>query len=321
MDWSSGGFALDPGEREIVELPISQQELLGLAYLKHKRDQVVKTGLSFLGSFDGRHRSGKSLAAATFAYLWDPTFYPNFESRLVRDHREFLDAWEVIARNNIQGAVVQVDEAGVSMASADWYEAWLKSITKMVQMFGYLHPIVLFVAPVKDFVDSRLRKMFQGYYRIRRHTNECSYVYPYDVEFNTIRNKWFYRKPVIRVLDQTVVLRRIILGRPPDFLVDRYVAFENKHKPRQLEEFRQDLRKSEAMKQKTEVDLNKTVDYVVENYAQFTTERSKPDNVILDKNMIAYFFKGTPYRLADTIASLAKRKLIEKAKIKAEEVR
>lgn len=318
--WKTSGYVTYPEEASAIKLPISQEELIGLAFVRHKRNEVVRAGLSFLGSFDGRHRSGKSLAAATFAYLWDPTFYPNFNARIVRDHREFFDAWENVAKCGIDGAVVQVDEAGVSMASSDWYETWLKHITKMVQMFGYLHPVVLFVAPIKDFVDSRLRKMFQGYFKVRRYNSEYSCIYPYDVEFNTIRNKWFYRKPKIRIMDQERYITRIILSRPPDFLIDSYVKFELSNKPRMIQELQDDLKKADANKQKHEVDINKTIEFVCANYKLFESEKSKPDNVILSAVHVSFYFK-VPIRTAQYIVDMAKKKIRAEYKLKMEGVK
>ncbi len=129
-----------------VSFQLRQEQLLTLAYFKHLRDHVIKKGFSFMASFDGRHRSAKSTTAATLGCLWDDSFERQFESRIVQDHIEFMDAIERIAKQNIQGGVIMVDEAGISMASTDWYENFMKTITKTMQMFGYLYPVVLFVA-------------------------------------------------------------------------------------------------------------------------------------------------------------------------------
>lgn len=272
-----------------------------------------------LGSWSGRHRSGKSVSASCAGYLMDPTFWDNYESRVVKDHREFFDAWEVIDRNKIYGAVVQVDEAGVSMASSDWYETWIKDISKMVQMFGYLRPVVFFCAPIKDFVDNRLRRMFQNYFEVNRFSRAYCVYRPYDVGFNTFKNKAIYKTPKISLMDKDVYINRIVIT-PPEFIIDRYQALEEERKPIMLRGFKDDMLKAEAAGQKREVDPNKAIDYVVQNFHFFEGDRSKPDNPVVNAIHVSFFFK-VPTRTAQYIADQAKKRIREALKIKAEEVR
>ena len=315
--WEQGGFTTYPAENIVRGIPLPQDSLIALAYWRHQRRQVRDVGLSMLGSWDGRHRSGKSLGATTAGYLMDPTFWANFDKRVVRDHKEFFDAWEEIDRKKIFGAVVQVDEAGVSMASSDWYEAWLKSISKMVQMFGYLRPIVFFCAPVKDFVDNRLRRMFQNYYRVKRFNKEYSVYRPYDVDYNPFKSKPIYRNPKLSILDKDVYITRIIIEEPPAFIVEKYQEFENTNKPTQLRGFKEEMLRAEQAGQKKEVDLNKAIEYVSLHYKTFEGDRSKPDNPVLNVTHVQFFFK-VPTRTALYISDMAKKKLREDYKIKME---
>lgn len=295
----------------------SQPELLALAYLKGERDHVVKQGFSKLSSFDGRHRSGKSVTAALFAHLWDPTFWDNFEQRIVRDHKDFIDVMEDVNKKKIHGSVTMVDEAGVSMSSADWYERWLKTITKMVQMFGYLHPIVFFVAPVKDFVDSRLRKMFHNYYKVDRYNMKESVITPYNLKYNTVYNKHFYKKPIIRLGNQQITLKRLIIGKPPPRLLDRYIELENHRKDQMFTKFIDEVKKEETRDQKKEVDIEKVVDHVMQNIKLFEARGSKPTEPKLDVNLIEFSLK-VPHRQAKFVKLTAERRIEAQLKEKAE---
>jgi len=304
-NWKAGDYMAVQG---VKPLPLSTPELLTLSYLKHTRDHVVRNGFSYLGSFAGRHRSGKSIAATTFGYLWDTTFYKNMESRFVQDHKEFIDVIDGFASQNLKGGVIVVDEAGVSMASSDWYEVWMKSVAKMVQMFGYLHPIVLFVAPMKDFVDSRLRKMFHAYYELDRYNNNYSVISPYEMKYSTIRSKYYHKKPIITINNQEIQLRRIMWGKPPQHILDRYANIEQSRKPELLENFKADISRSEVKDQKKEVDLDKTIGFVVKNYKLYESKRSKPDDVILDENKIEFGHR-IPQRMAKYIKGEAQRQI------------
>lgn len=313
---NNGGFLTYPPEDTVRRLPLPEKDVIALAYWRHQRAQVVDVGLSMLGSWAGRHRSGKSVWASTAGYLMDPTFWPNYEERVIKDHRQFLDVWEKIDRHKIRGAVVQVDEAGVSMGSDDWYETWLKEISKMMQMFGYLRPVVFFCAPLKNLVASKIRNMFQNYYEVNRYSKKYSVLSPYDTRYNAFKNKPTYRHPRITIMDRQIYVKRITL-HPPEFIIKRYMELEGERKPEQLKSFKEEVLKAEAAGQKREVDPNKAIEYVVKNFKLFEGERSKPDNPVINAIHVSFFFK-VPSRTAQYIADMAKRRLRESFKISSE---
>lgn len=289
---------------EVRIYPLTTPEMLALAYIKHKRDYVMRGGFSLLNNFAGRHRAGKSIFAACMGALWDEDFLKNMESRIVQDHREFLDTIEKFDSHHIRGGVIMVDEAGVSMGSSDWFELWMKALTKTVQTFGYLHPVINFVAPVRDFIDSRLRRMSHTYIEMSRYNNEYSVATPYDMKYSTIRNKYYYAKPIIKMDGRRIRLRKITFSMPPDSFMERYQRIEQSRKPEMLASLRNDLAKSEIKKQKDEVDLDAVVQMVAKNQTLYASKRSKPDNIILDENKIE-FGQKVPQRLAKYIKGQA----------------
>lgn len=299
-------------------LGLDYDRLVALAWLKHQNDHVQKKGFSLMASYDGRHRAGKSVLAAEHGYLWDATFWPDFENRIVSDYKDFANLMEQLDHRRVNGPVIMVDEAGVSMSSADWYEGWMKSLTKVFQMFGYLHPRVLFVAPVKDFVDSRLRRMFHLYVKVNRYnTEECIFT-PYDVLYNTLKNKFYYRKPTVRIGGQEVQIRRIRSREPPREFLKRYQNFELRKKPEMLKEFIDGMRKQEIQQQKQEVDLDKVVDFVAKNYKLYEGKRSKQDKITLDVNKIEFGWK-VPNRQAQYIKGKAEETIeFERKKVMKE---
>jgi hypothetical protein len=307
------------GVHDYSYLGMNHEQLLGLSWLKHRYDHVVQKGFSELMSMDGRHRSGKSIYAVVDSWLGDDTFEANMENRLVSDYHDFFDVMENIEKNHIDGAMVNVEEAGVSMSSDDWYEIWMKTLTKMTQMFGYLHPRIKFVAPVKDFVHSRLRKMFHIYVKVDRFDNKESVLYPYDVKYNTIKQKMFYKKPRIRLGGQEIILRRIRFGKPPDSIMKRYAAFEQQMKPEMMREFIDEMKKVDVKDLKEEVDLDKLINYISKNYSLYESKTSKPNKIILNVNKITFGHR-IGERQAHYVKDEAERKLREIYKMTQEAI-
>jgi hypothetical protein len=309
--WNNGFFMLDKHAVE-NQYDITTSRLLSIAYLKSVRDMVVGRNFSYLASFDGRHRSGKSLGATTFGYLWDKTFWKNYESRLPQEPKEFIDCIEKINKEKIKGAVIQVDEAGVSMASSDWYEGWMKTITKTVQMFGYLNPIVLFVAPVKDFVDSRLRKMFHTYYNFNRVRTDYTTIRIYNTRYSTIKKKEYLRKPTVRIMGQRVVLDSIRLGLPPQFIIDRYTELSHFRKDKMLDGFIAQMKKGETKKSK-DIDVSEIIRHTKKNYHLYEASRSSKARIILDQTRIEFGLK-IPAKHAKYVKTEVENELNEKLK-------
>jgi hypothetical protein len=315
MDWPGTFFVADKSARAVDNIPgFNYNNIIALAYLSSLRRQIRSVGLTYLASFDGRHRSGKSVAATTFGYLLDPTFWKYYENRLIQEPRDFIDVLETIAKEKIDGAVIQVDEAGISMSSTDWYERWLKALTKTMQMFGYLHPIVFFVAPIKDFVDARVRRMFHAHYAVSRYSNDFTTILPYEAYYSTIRQKYYYKKPIVRFAGNKVKLDRFILGKPPDKLLTRYQNYEESVKPNMLASFANDVRQSEIKAIKEVPDIDAVIQKVCETPDLYKMERSTPANPKLDANAIEFAFRNIkiPVRQIRYIKTEAEKRLKKK---------
>ena len=189
--WEREGLMFNKNDFDLFpNLVINSQELNALAFLKRRREQVHITGLTLLAHFDGRHRSGKSVSAALIAAIWDKTFLKNFERRVVHNAEDFLEEMRRIEKEGIMGAVILVDEAGQSMGASDWYQQFADAIQKSIQVFGYLHIIILFVSPVKDFLLSGLRKMTNMYIRVKRFNNQEANLIIYDIDYGLRKNKY-----------------------------------------------------------------------------------------------------------------------------------
>lgn len=265
---------------------ISDEEILGLAYLKKKRDDLITRKFSWLVAFDGRHRSGKSVSAIMIAIMFDKTFWRNFESRIVHTPEQVLEQFEIIADNDIHGACVIIDEAGASLAGSDWYEKVQKSILKTVQIFGRYNPCIFMVSPVKELISGGMRKMFHSYFKIDRYDNERSYITPYETYYSGIRGKYMNKKPQLTILGQKITLSRIAITKPPEEILTRYAELEKGRKEMLMKEFRLDVQIGELKKQRDVVDDDAQIEYIMKNQKIFASPRWKPNDPMFDPDVI-----------------------------------
>lgn len=278
-------------DKELETSVANRAAILALAYFKNIRRHVVKLGFTNLTSVDGRHRSGKSLAAILISYLLDPTFFPNFDKRVVSNPEEYINAVISIRDKNIKGACIVVDEAGVSMASADFYEDFMKTITKMIQMYGYLCIQTFFCAPNKDFVDSRIRKMFHNYYRVERFSNEYCVIFPYSLKYSSMFRKWKHKAPIINFQGEKIVLNRIKIMKPPEFLIKKYKEFSDAHKDKMLNDFMMELHNQKMQAARRIVNIEDLLKNVINDPKPYLKTTCAEGEYYFDEDRIAHNLK------------------------------
>lgn len=312
-EYKAAHFAFDEEPFSFSAYNYKQAELVWMAYWASKRRQVVGQNMSDISAWNGRHRSGKSTSSATVGYLSDETFWDRFEKRIVREPAEFMDEIEYISRYKIKGAYIQIDEAGVSMASSGWYELWGRTISSTVQMIGYLNPMIAVVAPLNEFVLSALRKLLNNLYICSRWNNDFGIVKPYGVIYSSMFRSYMYPRPTLKFGGQRYVIKKLIFGRPPKFIDDRYSELMNPSKDAKLKELRQTLLSSTIV-EKDEVSFDQQVDFLFKNYKIFESKTSGDDNVILDTALIRYRLDKSgemPDRKARALKNEAERRLNE----------
>lgn len=278
-------WIVDPNEKTKTQ----NEELIALAYLTSVRRKVIENRFSNLMSWDGRHRSGKSVASMEFSWVWDSTFKNDFENRIIVDPDDLLKTIENAGKNfkltGQIGTAIVIDEAGNTLSSSEWYESWAKTINKLVQMFGYLCPQISFVAPVSDYVNSSLRKMFHTHYSMSRFGNDFSTCKPYNLRYNSITGKRYPKQPVIRIDGLKTKIRSIKLRGVSSDIIERYSNLEPILKDKLLQDHLQSAYKKEQ--EAEERDPREIVSEIIANYKFYLNKRNNG----LDPDIVAYAFR------------------------------
>lgn len=292
--------------------PSLDSRIWSALHLKHIYTRVHKHKFNFLAMVTGKHRVGKSLTALSFAHVLDPTFADNLETRVVYYADEFMDAMKSLRRNNTIGGAIVWDEAGVGLPSREWYNISNKAVGMACQVFGYLRPIIFFVTQDVSYIDSQVRKLFHGFYEMNRLNSEYAIAKPFNVSYNKRNGKVYYRYSRFRSSDieQSIgikVLRRIHVKRPPKSVENHYDRHSKEFKDLIMKQMKQ---KTEAFEERADEGKKKGIKDIIEELStehrddvEFLSKRSKPDDVILDKNAIRYNFD-----VSDSKARFIKKK-------------
>ena len=287
-NWKAEGFTWDSKNMNYNK-NFDYDELLGLYYLMRKRREVVELKKSWLAHFQGGHRQGKTISAITLGYIFDPTFYDHFEKRLCVSREQYADALDQIKRLKRRGCVIIVDEAGTSVNSSEWFTSWMRAIQSSFEVMGYLSPIVFFCSPVRDYVSTKLSKMFNTQFDCNRTSLTETTLTPYNLKYNTIKKKFFYRFPVVRFQNKRITLKRLVIKRPPQWLIDRYEGKSFEQKDEKLDSYIDTIKQSAILDTvKERVDLDVLVEKVTKNWRFFKDEGARGNKIKIDVSELKY---------------------------------
>lgn len=240
--WTRRCFIFDKSlepEDYFTEHGYSKEEILALLWVRKMRHIVTKNGLSLFITVDGRHRSGKSRFAVTLATLWDRGFELHAKDRMIRSAEQLLDLVEKFQLKNTKNPVIIVDEAGASMNNQEYFEKMNRAIIKCLTVIGYLHPTIIFIAPLKEFVLKGIQKMSHVYLRVQRSSNDFCTIRPYDQEFNPFKQKVLMHRQKVEMFGTPIQIDRIRFYMPPKHINDWYDTYEKEMKPLLVHEIRE----------------------------------------------------------------------------------
>ena len=289
----------------------------------YKRIHTFK--FNFLGMLTGKHRVGKSLTAICMSDILDPTFKENLEERVVYFPDDFMRALQVIKKKRIIGGAIIWDEAGVGIPAREWYDTANKSISYTLQVFGRYRPIVYFVTQDMSYIDSQARKLFHGFYEMNRVHNKFAIAKPFDVKYNKRSGKVYYVYPRYHMKNDDaygskVIIRKMRIARPYREIEDRYEYHSKIFKDKIVEQMqeRSEKYKTGAIDAKR-MTFQEVVDSLVaqKENVLYLSKRSKPDNVIFDKDAIRHEFDipDSQARHAKRIAEITANKIPEDEQI------
>lgn len=105
----------------------------------------------------GKTQTGKSTVALALAYGISKKF--DMENNMsIIDAGKLLEILDNIKRKY---TVTLADDFGVSeLSSDDWHKFLAKALNRIIQTHGHLRPVFILTVPLKRFINSKLRSMF-----------------------------------------------------------------------------------------------------------------------------------------------------------------
>lgn len=259
------------------------------------------------------HNTGKSVSACLFGHYLDHSFWPNFEHRVIQSPYQFMTCMENIIKDEVIGASIVVDEAGTTFSAGDWYEKWMKTIQKFLQVCGLLKPIILFVAPNREFIVSGMRKLIVAEHHMKKYDKQFSRMSCYNVKYNFMKkgDPYFFRRPVIRIGGQTITLKHINVFEPPAWFVDRYKNLTESDKKSRLTAWTAEVQKIISNQEdEGEPDYDALIEEIWQKKEIYFGRLSRDGTQKMDQTQLEIHYKLKP-KHAKYIVDRIERRLAE----------
>ena len=316
--WKRIGWAVDSAQKDMPKFKYSTSVLATIIWFRSLYRRVKRVGKSLIIQIDGEHQTGKSRFGGFFlAWLLDPTFEGNRKTRVCTTDVEILGAVKEIQSSGIKGAAIVIDEGGAAVGRQDYSSKISIAINKTVQIIGSLHPIIIVISPIKQQILTSLERMSHKYLHFERTGEGFSFLYPYNVRYNSLTKKLMTPKPIVNIFGNKYYLNRIKVFPIPKWMDDMYAEIEAEKKPPMFEKFREQAMESRVKeKRKDPLEL---VELVLEDWKEkgqkciYLAKASMKEGstyISFDPNRIKTRL-GVSYRDADTIAIEARVKIRE----------
>lgn len=320
--WKTNFFCFDKLSEpfdSIEKYGFSEEELLALLWIRQLRHRVKVTGLSLFLTIEGAHRSGKSRFAVTLGCLFSKDFLADMGRYIVSNSDQLLDLIEYIEKNHIIDPVILVDEAGASLNSGDWFESMQKAVIKTFTIIGWLHPTIIFVAPIKDMILAGVRKMSHWLIKVNRKSNDYTTIIPYEITYNSMKGVPYYKKPKIKLFGIPRKINSIRITLPPKEIDDQYNEIEKARKPIMISDIRSDAGGGKVKVTKPMPDFKIIADlatFVAVTPELFSTGQKRDGEWKIDHDIIESKFSDQYQmnsKIAKKVKTLAKSRLIDYA--------
>lgn len=193
--------------------------------IKNVKNRLHKRNKNWLAIVCGETGSGKSYTALKIAKAIDPSF--NID-RVVFTVKEFMEL--VTSKKIKRGMVIVFDEAGVQIASREWYSLRNKSINYVLQTFRHQNLGVIFTTPTFDFIDKQTRKLFHAYIETQKINKKHKYVL---VKWLNLQPNPKYDKTYFKYQrtskDGTYKINRVKIYKPEKDLITEYERKRRKY--------------------------------------------------------------------------------------------
>jgi len=249
----------------------------------------------------------KSTIGLALSYLIQPTFDMNKQFAIIKT-KNFLD---VLNREDLKrGSVLFLDEFGVGMEHHEWRNFLVRSVHKTMETHGHEGKILIVTVPVKSYVDSDSKKLFNIHIEILRKNEEEKYAVcrVKILNYNDKVQKLYEKYPRGRFKDGRIrAIKEFKIRFPPEEIMEKYFKISDEAKLSLKYSLKDEVIKIEQKKIKTMFNPEECADYVISHLGLFLKERYGKKYIGME--LVMNHFSGLGQTRARQVKAIVERRL------------
>jgi len=259
-------------------------------FLDRIRSRLIHRNKNWLAIICGETGSGKSYSAMSIADFICPRGI-TVKRNVVLDPISFMN--KIAAKKDLKrGDILIFDEAGVGLASRDWYSIQNKLLGSVLQTFRHLNIGVIFTTPNLSFIDIQARKLFHNYFETIYidYEQEMVYLNVYDIQHNSRYDKTYYKHPKFVREGKTASMGYTGVPKPRASLISAYEKAKTEFTEKLNTKVLKELTKPEKQPQNKLTDFNeeeRIINDIQKNHEKFL----RKDKKALDAGLIGLNYK------------------------------
>ena len=220
-------------------------------WITYFRNRIHKKNNCINCIVTGLPGEGKSWACLSQLSSYDPNF--DIDTQVFFSASKMFEAFNTPEYFAKKGKCIMFDEAGADFNNVNWRNAFNRGLRNFLQTGRHRNYILMINVPFLTDVSKGVRELMNCRWMAEGWKENKTIISPRTMQYNDDKDKFYYKKLLVRHPDVDRFCKRILLQKPPEELVNQYQKMKTEFTSQQT---KKDAELMKVYEKKQEQELN-----------------------------------------------------------------
>lgn len=221
-------------------------------WITYFRNRIHKKNNCINCIVTGLPGEGKSWACLSQLSSYDPNF--DINTQLFFSAAKMFEAFNKPEYFAKKGKCIMYDEAGADFNNVNWRNAFNRGLRNFLQTGRHRNYILMINVPFLTDISKGVRELMNCRWMAEGWKKNKTIISPRTMQYNDDKDKFYYKKLLVRHPDLDRFCKRILLQKPPESIV---VPYQEMKMSFTSDQTRKDAESMKMYEKKIEDDLKK----------------------------------------------------------------
>jgi len=252
-------------------------------WITYFRNRIHKKNNCINCIVTGLPGEGKSWACLSQLSSYDPNF--DIDTQLFFSASKMFEAFNNPGYFAKKGKCIMFDEAGADFNNVNWRNAFNRGLRNFLQTGRHRNYILMINVPFLTDISKGVRELMNCRWMAEGWKKNKTIISPRTMQYNDDKDKFYYKKLLVRHPDVDRFCKRIHLEKPPENLIMKYEEMKTEFTSRQTKKDAE-LMKMYEKKQEDELKTGNTLNltYLQEELIKDLKEGMTAEEISIKQN-------------------------------------